>query len=246
MNDRNRNQLKDRTNIKETKVLYGVFPNNKTTATKTSVLVVDDDPQVLRVLIRILDPALYCVRSAMTEAEALFMAELAAPEFILLDLHLSSPPCADGLCCLKALRGAGYTNPIFILSSDSSIDQVHEAARVGANGYLIKCDPNRFLERLNRLLLQSMAAPYAQSLPPSAAAYFETRGLSSKDIALLTELSRSFGPENEIARSLNRSDAEVEKQFQTIRERLGAKNQVDLGRILGVLSCFAPIGEKRC
>jgi DNA-binding NarL/FixJ family response regulator len=223
-----------------------VFPGPKTAAAKTSVLVVDDDPQVLRVLVRILDPALYCVRTAMTQAEALFMAELAMPSFILLDLHLSSPPAADGLECLKALRRAGYSQPIFILSADSSIDQAHEAARVGANGYLIKCDPNRFLEHLNRLLRRSMESPYTQSLPPSAAAYFETRGLSRKDIALLAELGRSFGPESEIARSLNRADIEIEMQFQSIRERLGAKNQVDLGRILGVLSCFAPIGESIC
>jgi DNA-binding NarL/FixJ family response regulator len=89
-------------------------------------------------------------------------------------------------------------------------------------------------------------SPDAHSLPPSAAAYFETRGLSRTDIALLTELTRSYGLENEIARSLDRADSEVQKQFQSIRERLGARNQVDLGRILGVLSCFAPINEIIC
>jgi DNA-binding NarL/FixJ family response regulator len=237
---------KDDRNRKDTAGVVTVFPGRKAVTSKTSVLVVDDDPQVLRVLVRILDPTLYCVRTAMTQAEALFMAELASPSFILLDLHLSYPPCADGLECLKALRRAGNTQPIFIVSADYSIDQAHEAVRVGANGYLIKCDPNRFLERLNKLLWQSMESPYADSLPPSAAAYFETRGLSPKDIALLAELTRTFDRETEIARSLNRADIEIEKQFQSIRERLGAKNQVDLGRILGVLSCFAPINERIC
>lgn len=213
---------------------------------KTPVLVVDDDPQVLRVLLRILDPSLYQVRTAMTQDEALFIADITSPGFILLDLHLSHPPSADGLECLEALRAAGHTQPIFILSADTSIDQAHEAARMGANGYLVKCDPEKFLGRLNKLLRQSVEAPFTQALPPSATAYFETRGLSRTDIALLTELTRTFGREQEIAKNLNRADIDVEKQFQTIRDRLGARNQVDLGRIIGVLSCFAPISERIC
>lgn len=220
------------------------FPGCEKNPSKTTVLVVDDDPQVLRVLLRILDPALYQVRTAMTGEEALFIADLVSPGFILLDLHLSSPPSADGLQCLRSLRQSGYTQPIFIVSADASIDQVHEAARMGANGYLVKCDPDKFLERLNKLLRQSVEEPLMNALPPSATAYFETRGLSQTDIALLTELTRSFGRERDIARTLNRADTEVQKQFQTIRDRLGARNQVDLGRIIGVLSCFAPIGER--
>jgi DNA-binding response OmpR family regulator len=220
------------------------FPRRKIPQSKTSVLVIDDDPQVLRVLLRILDPSLYSVRTAMTRDEALFIADIAQPDFILLDLHLSSPPRADGLACLKALREAGRKQPIFILSADASIEQAHEAARMGANGYLVKCDPEKFLDRLNKLLRQSVEESVARTLPPSAEAYFETRGLDEKDIALLSELTRSAGRVTEIAKTLNRADVEVQRQFQTIRERLGARNQVDLGRILGVLSCFAPIHER--
>ena len=47
--------------------------------------------------------------------------------------------------------------------------------------------------------------------------------------------------EKDIVRLLNRGEMSVRKQFQRIRDRLGAKSQADLGRILGVLSCF---GEK--
>jgi len=220
------------------------FPIREIPTTKTSVLVIDDDPQVLRVLLRILSPSLYRVRTAMSRDEALLIASIAQPEFILLDLHLSTPPAADGLLCLKALREAGHTQPIFILSADASIEQAHEAARMGANGYLVKCDPEKFLERLNKLLRRSVEDSVTHVLPPAAAAYFETRGLNEKEIALLTELTRASDPEPETARPTNRIDVEAEKQFQSIRERLGAKNQVDLGRIIGVLSCFAPIYER--
>ncbi len=222
------------------------FPGCGTTPSKTSVLVVDDDPQVIRVMLRILDDSLYRVRTAMTREEALFVAELEAPGFILLDLHLSSPPCADGLQCLQDLRAAGHHQPIFIISADPSLDQAHEAARMGANGYLVKCDPVKFLDRLDKLIRQSMEYTASYTLPPSATAYFETRGLSPRDIALLTELTRSFGREREIAKSLKRPEIEIREQFKSIRARLGARNQVDLGRIIGVLSCFAPIAERLC
>ena len=243
MSDEN-NDIKDKEDADRPMGVVMPFPGCAAESTKTSVLVVDDDAQVIRVMLRILDPSLYRVRTAMTCEEALFVADLEKPGFILLDLHLSSPPCADGLECLEALRAAGHRQPIFILSADPTIDQAHEAARMGANGYLVKCDPDRFLERLNKLLRQSMEYTAAYTLPPSTTAYFETRGLSSKDIALLTELTRSCARERDIAKSLHRSETEVRLQFAEIRDRLGARNQVDLGRIIGVLSCFAPIAER--
>jgi DNA-binding NarL/FixJ family response regulator len=240
------NNTKDDRPIENTPPAPSPFPGRMAAVSKTAVLAVDDDPQVLRVLLRILDPALYDVETAMTQEEALHLARTSSPAFVLLDLHLSYPPRADGLACLKALRQAGYTHPIFVLSADPSIDQAYEAARMGANGYLVKCDPERFLERLNKLLVQSVESAPSCSLSPSATAYFETRGLTHRDIALLKELTRTFGREKEIARALDRSDIEVQRQFQAIRDRLGARNQVDLGRILGVLSCFAPIDDRTC
>ena len=223
-----------------------VLPFRNATASKTSVLVVDDDPQVIRVMMRILDRPLYQVRTAMNKQEALLIADAASPDFVLLDLHLSYPACGDGLECLKELRATGYLNPIFMVSADPSIDQAHEAARLGANGYLIKCDPERFLERLNTLLLQSMEESAPSPLPPSAAAYFETRGLSRTDIALLSELTRASGHEGEAAASLRREEDDVRLQLESICRRLGARTQTDLGRIIGVLSCFAPIHERFC
>ena len=72
------------------------LPGCTAARSKTVVLAVDDDPQVLRVLLRILDPTLYQVETAMTEAEAVRLAEETSPVFVLLDLHLSHPPRADG------------------------------------------------------------------------------------------------------------------------------------------------------
>ena len=222
------------------------FPGDKTVPHRTSVLVVDDDPQVLRVMLRILDRTRYQVRTAMTRDEALSIADVDSPGFILLDLHLSSTQCADGLALLKELRASGHTQPIFMLSADPSIDHACEAARLGANGYLVKSDPHRFLERLNKLLLQSMRYTAAHTLPPSAAAYFETRGLTGEDLALLTELTRSFGDDKDLAKSLRWGEGEVRDRFDEICARLGARSSADLGRIIGVLSCFPPISERHC
>ena len=205
------------------------------------VLVVDDDPQVIRVLLRIMS-ACYQVETAMTIAEALENARGRPPAFILLDVHLSYPPVADGLSCLTALRKAGYDGPIFMLSADTAFELVHKAARLGANGFLAKCDPERFLERLTKLLKQSLEAECRPtSLTPPATAYLETRGFNQNDLELLGVLSRGFEQESDIARVLDREEQVIIEQLQTIRSRLGARSQGDLARILGVLSCFTPL-----
>ncbi len=209
---------------------------------KETVLVVDDDPQVIRVLLRILEER-YRVVTAMT-IEAALEKMKCSPTFILVDVHLSYPPVGDGLECLTALRKADYAEPIIMLSADPSFQVVHEAARRGANGFLAKSDPNRFLARLTRLLEQSAQIP-AASLTPPATAYLETRGFNRYDIALLTVLNRGFDREADIARILDREEATVKEQFQNIRHRLGAKTQGDLARILGVLSCFTPVDAEK-
>jgi two-component system KDP operon response regulator KdpE len=100
----------------------------------TRVLVVDDEPQILRALrinLRVRD---YQVDVAATGTEALQMAARHPPDLVILDLGL---PDLDGMEVIQGLRG--WTKaPIIVLSGRAdSLDKV-EALDAGADDYITK------------------------------------------------------------------------------------------------------------
>jgi two-component system, OmpR family, KDP operon response regulator KdpE len=100
----------------------------------TRVLVVDDEPQILRALrinLRVRD---YEVHVAATGAQALEVAARYPPDLVILDLGL---PDLDGVRVIEGLRG--WTKaPIIVLSGRAdSIDKV-EALDAGADDYVTK------------------------------------------------------------------------------------------------------------
>jgi two-component system, OmpR family, KDP operon response regulator KdpE len=100
----------------------------------TRVLVVDDEPQILRALrinLRVRD---YEVHVAATGAEALEVAGRHPPDLVILDLGL---PDLDGVEVIQGLRG--WTKaPIIVLSGRAdSLDKV-EALDAGADDYVTK------------------------------------------------------------------------------------------------------------
>ena len=100
----------------------------------TRVLVVDDEPQILRALrinLRVRD---YDVHVAATGAEALEVAGRYPPDLVILDLGL---PDLDGVEVIQGLRGWSKA-PIIVLSGRAdSVDKV-EALDAGADDYITK------------------------------------------------------------------------------------------------------------
>ncbi len=209
-------------------------------APRKTVLAIDDDPQVRRLLFRILNCDQFNVTCASSVEEALHFVSRIRTELVLLDFHLSSQETADGLDCIKSLRNAGYSNPIYMLSVEDSFEQVHASAKAGANGYLVKSSSRTFWKKLNSLITDTIngAAAISPALTPQAIAYLKTRNLTDADIRLLAEFAKEYEREKEIARILDCTEDSVRKRFQSIRDRLGAKSQADLARMLGVLSCL--------
>src|SRR5499425_3708149 len=100
----------------------------------TRVLVVDDEPQILRALRINLRVRQYEVHTAATGAEALAVAAAHPPDLVILDLGL---PDMDGVEVIAGLRG--WTKaPIIVLSGRAdSVDKV-EALDAGADDYVTK------------------------------------------------------------------------------------------------------------
>jgi two-component system KDP operon response regulator KdpE len=100
----------------------------------TRVLVVDDEPQILRALrinLRVRD---YEVHVAATGTEALEIAGRYPPDLVILDLGL---PDLDGVEVIQGLRG--WTNaPIIVLSGRADSTDKVEALDAGADDYITK------------------------------------------------------------------------------------------------------------
>jgi two-component system KDP operon response regulator KdpE len=98
------------------------------------VLVVDDEPQILRALRINLRVREYEVHVAATGAEALKMASRYPPDLVILDLGL---PDLDGVEVIQGLRG--WTKaPIIVLSGRADSTDKVEALDAGADDYITK------------------------------------------------------------------------------------------------------------
>ena len=113
--------------------------------TKQTILIIDDEIQIRRLLEINLAANGYRVIEAETAKEGLLLAASVNPILIILDLGL---PDMDGLDVLKKLR-EWYTGPIIILSVRNSEEDIVKALENGANDYLTK--PFRTRELLARI-----------------------------------------------------------------------------------------------
>jgi two-component system KDP operon response regulator KdpE len=98
------------------------------------VLVVDDEPQILRALQLKLDGAGYLVETAATAQEALMKAAMRPPQAIILDLLL---PDGRGSDVCKEIRGWSEV-PILVLSAVSDEQEKIVALDAGADDYVTK------------------------------------------------------------------------------------------------------------
>lgn len=98
------------------------------------ILVVDDEPQILRFLKPSLTAAGYEVLTAETAADALKLAALKSPDVILLDLGL---PDRDGKEVIRELRTWSATPIIVVSARDREAEKV-DAFDLGADDYVNK------------------------------------------------------------------------------------------------------------
>ena len=125
----------------------------------TRVLVVDDEPQILRALrinLRVRD---YEVHVAATGSEALQVAGRYPPDLVILDLGL---PDLDGVQVIQGLRG--WTKaPIIVLSGRADSTDKVEALDAGADDYVTK--PFGVEELLARMRAAVRRTGTAENLP---------------------------------------------------------------------------------
>ncbi|WP_326687517.1 MULTISPECIES: response regulator [unclassified Streptomyces] len=126
------------------------------------VLVVDDEPQIVRALVINLKARKYEVDAAHDGATALRLAADRHPDVVVLDLGL---PDMDGVDVIRGIRG--WTRiPILVLSARQTSDEKVEALDAGADDYVTK--PFGMDELLARLRAAVRRAEPPAGMPEDA------------------------------------------------------------------------------
>jgi CheY-like chemotaxis protein len=116
------------------------------------VLVVDDDPQVLRLMRVNLELEGYDVVSAPDGEEALEAVVSERPDVVVCDVMM---PGVDGLTVLRNVRANPQTSkiPFVVVSAKAQRSDVKAALDMGADKYITKpFDPQDLLDAVEHLL----------------------------------------------------------------------------------------------
>lgn len=117
-------------------------------ASPHKILVIDDDPLIRQMVIRMLGDSNYVVAEASSGMEGLAKADTFQPNLILLDLMM---PGMDGYEVCRRMRQLPATAnvPIVILTALDQLDEKIHGFRVGADDYITK--PIDFRELFMRI-----------------------------------------------------------------------------------------------
>lgn len=103
---------------------------------KKSILIVEDEPAILKILARKMNEIGCEVRTAKDGEEALKEIQKNRPDLTLLDVML---PKRDGLDVLRTVRDKyGYDLPIIIISNLDVDEDIKVAKNLGVIDYIIK------------------------------------------------------------------------------------------------------------
>ncbi|TFE23735.1 response regulator transcription factor [Cohnella luojiensis] len=124
---------------------------------KKRILIVDDDPSIVKITKLYLTKNGYDVEEAYDGRTALDKLRSESYELAVLDLML---PKIDGWAVCRQLRESNDQTPIIMLTARGEVHERIEGLRMGADDYLVKpFDPNELLARIDSVIRRSARVP---------------------------------------------------------------------------------------
>ncbi|MBS0341460.1 MAG: sigma 54-interacting transcriptional regulator [Proteobacteria bacterium] len=191
------------------------------------LLVVDDDPDMLRLLSMRLTGAGYQVTAVTSAESALTQLEIEHPQLVLSDVRL---PGRDGLQLFDEIRQHHPTLPVILLTAHGTIPDAVEATARGVFGYLTKpYDARELLDKIAQAL--ALAAPAARPAKGAgdenwrsdivsrsnrmAELLAEARMVAKSDASVLLRGDSGAGKEM-LARAIHKASARADKPFVAV------------------------------
>ena len=125
----------------------------KLSTQRANILVVDDDPDLLRLMQIRLTAAGYAVSTAESGERALAQASVARPQLLVTDLRMGG---MDGMALFESIHSHNPTLPVIVLTAHGTIPDAVAAVKRGVFGYLTKpFDAKALLTEIERALTLS-------------------------------------------------------------------------------------------
>ncbi len=206
------------------------------------ILLVDDHALFREGLRAILDaqPDLEVVGEAADGLEAVVKARELQPDLVLMDIRM---PGMDGLEALLRIKRASPETKVVMLTVQSDEEQLLQAIKYGAQGYLLKDLPSqKVLEMLRAALRGEAALPPAlaarileefrrlsQQVAPTANTASEATSLTPREIEVLSRIAQGAS-DKEIATALNISLYTVKTHVRNILAKLQVSSRHEAAR----------------
>ncbi len=197
---------------------------------KGTIFIVDDDAGVRDALSVVFSRNGYEVTTLGDGASFLSAARSRTPSCILLDVYM---PGRSGIDVLKELNADGYPAPILIMSGQGDIPMAVEAIQSGALDFIEKpINTEAVLTRVHEVIEAWERRRRGEGTSKVKNSRFPGRELlTQREVEVLDQVSTGASSK-EAARQLGISFRTVEVHRSRIMDKLGAKNSVDLVRIV--------------
>jgi DNA-binding NtrC family response regulator len=193
-------------------------------STRSSILVVDDDPEIRRILTRLFERDGFEVGQAPNGEGAL--AQLAQHPFdvVLMDVHMDG---LSGIDVLRRMRERGMEQPVVIMSGDATLQMAVGAVREGALDFIDKpLRPDRVRLTIDNALRYARLAAEHETLTQAAEIESELLGDSPPMEALRVLVAKAAPSEGRVlvtgengtgkelvARAIHRGSARRDRPF---------------------------------
>ena len=199
------------------------------------LLVVDDEPNLLRAVAACLKAENYEVSTARSGYEALVHLAETIPDLIISDIRM---PGMDGFKLARQLRASQRTAlvPIvFLTAKDETADRI-EGFRAGIDAYLTKpFEPDELIAVVNGILnrVERTHSQIAQLVSSAGAeeAAFQDEALTDAEKRVAIAVSRGLS-NKEIAAKLDISVRTVENHISHILDKKDFTNRVEIARYI--------------
>jgi DNA-binding NarL/FixJ family response regulator len=196
------------------------------------VAIVEDDVFVRENLAALVDgtAGFSCVASCASAEEAWQRLPAAAPDVVLMDIHL---PGRSGIACVERLRKLSPSTQVIMLTIEEDSERVFESLKSGATGYLVKhATPTEILEAIAEVhrggapmsgsVARKVVTAFRQPLPADTT----DLQLSERENEVLRLLARGHRSK-EIASDLGIGVGTVNTYIRHIYEKLHVRTRAE-------------------